>query len=98
MPLTTVQKNVLDELQTLAIISISLKSRLRNVVEMYGNEGISQLTDADVQELDSFKHITVSELQGAKNGLDAIATVIGEYVVGTPATKLLKIVPNIPIT
>ena len=98
MPLTTVQKNVLDELQTLAIISISLKSRLRNVVEMYGNEGISQLTDADVQELDSFKHITVSELQGAKNGLDAIATVIGEYVAGTPATKLLKIVPNIPIT
>ena len=98
MALTTVQKNVLDELQQLAVISIALKSRLRNVVEMYGNESINQLFDADVQELDSFKHVTVAELQGAKNALDTIATAIGEYTAGTPATKLLKVVPNIPIT
>ena len=96
MALTNVQKNVLDEFQALAMQAIVLKTRLRNAVEMYGNENINALTDADVQDLPSLAGVTIAELQGAKNGLDAIATAIGEYVAGTPATKLIKICPNIP--
>ena len=98
MALTNVQKNVLDEFQILAKQAISLKTRLRNAVEMYGNEGINNLLDADIQSLPSFAGVTVAELQGAKGALDTIATAIGEYTAGTPATKLIKICDNIPIT
>jgi hypothetical protein len=98
MPLTNVQKNVLDEFQILAKITIALKTRLRNAVEMYGNENIAQLTDADIQSIASFAGVTVTEIQGAKGALDTVATAIGEYTAGTPATKLIKICDNVPIT
>lgn len=98
MALNNVQKNVLDEFQILAKMAIMQKTRLRNAVEMYGNENISQLTDADIQSIPSFAGVTVAELQGAKGALDTIATAIGEYTAGTPATKLIKICDNIPIT
>ena len=98
MALTNVQKNVLDEMQTLAKQVIALKSRARNVVEMYGNEGLASVNDADIQALSSFAGVTATELQAAKGGLDAVATAIGEYVAGTPATKLIKICDNVPIT
>jgi len=62
---TNVQKNVLDELQSIAQMLIAIKSRGRTVVEMYGNEVIAQLTDADIQELASFAGVTVAELTGA---------------------------------
>lgn len=98
MALTNVQKNVLDEMQSLAMMTLALKTRARNVVEMYGNEGLSNVSDADIQALASFAGVTASELQLAKGGLDAVATAIGEYVAGTPATRLIKICQNIPIS
>lgn len=96
MALTNVQKNVLDEMQTLAKMTIALKSRARNVVEMYGNEGLATATNEDIQALASFAGVTAAELQAAKGGLDTVATAIGEFVVGTPATKLIKICDNVP--
>ena len=98
MALTNVQKNVLDEMQTLAKMVIALKSRARNAVEMYGNEGLANVADADIQALASFAGVTAQELQGAKGALDTVATAIGEFVAGTPATKLIKICDNVPLT
>lgn len=98
MALTIVQQNVLMEMQTLAKQVIALKSRARNVVEMYVNESVTSLTDVDIQALGSFAGVTASELQLAKAALDTVATAIGEYVAGTPATRLLKICDNVPIT
>jgi hypothetical protein len=97
MAITKVQMNVLAEMQDLAKLMIALKSRARNVVEMYVNENISTLTDADIQSIPPFAGVSVSELQGAKGALDTVATAIGEYTAGTPATKLIKIVDVIPI-
>ena len=98
MALTNVQKNVLDEMQNLAKEIIAIKTRARNVVEMYSNEGLGSLTDADIQSLTSFEGVTAVELQQAKTSLDTVSTAIGEYVVGTPATRLLRICDNIPIS
>jgi hypothetical protein len=96
MALTNIQKNVLDELQALAMIELDWKSRARNFVEMYGNEGIGSLTDSDIQSIPSMAQCTASEVQGAKNAVSDLSTAIGEYVAGTAATKLIKVVPNIP--
>jgi len=95
---TNVQLNVMDELQKLAKLAIAFKSRARNAVEMYGNENINQLTDEEIQAIASFAGVTSAELQGAKGALDTIATAIGEFTAGTPATKLIKICDNIPIS
>jgi hypothetical protein len=54
------------------------------------------VADVDIQAITGFAHVTASELQAAKGALDTLATTIGEYTAGTPATKLIKIVPNIP--
>ena len=96
--LTNVQKNVLDEMQSLAKQIIAIKTRARNAVEMYSNEGLTNLLDADIQTLSSFAGLTAQELQQAKGALDTVSTAIGEYVAGTPATRLIRICDNIPIS
>ena len=94
--LTNVQKNVLSEMQTIAKEQLTLKNRLETVVAMWGAESMAAVTDADLAELSEFAHVTAYELAAAKNGMDAISTAIGAYVVGTPATKLLRIVNSVP--
>lgn len=96
MALTNVQKNVLDEMQSLAKQIVAIKTRARNVVEMYGNEGLANVSDADIQALAAFAGVTAQELQAAKAALDTVSTAIGEYIAGTPATRLIRICDNIP--
>jgi predicted AAA+ superfamily ATPase len=96
MSTTVVQKNVLVEMQQIAQQQLSLKNRLAAVVAMWQAESMTAITDDDLAELPEFEHVTSGELVAAKNGMDAIVTSIGEYAVGTPATKLLRIVSSVP--
>jgi hypothetical protein len=93
---TNVQKNVLSEMQAIAREQLSLKNRLEAVVAMWTAENMNQVTDADLQALSEFEHVSATELAAAKNGMDAISTAIGAYAAGTPATKLLRIVNVVP--
>ena len=91
MATTPVQKNIIRELVFLSKVAIAYKTRVRNVVEQYANEGVAQLLDADIQALPGLEGVTSNELQAAKGAHDAMATAAGEYVAGTPLTKFAKV-------
>ena len=91
-----VQKNVASEIQALALDILKIKNRLAVAVAMYVAESMATLSDADYAELSELAHVTVTEMTAAKNALDAINTAIGEYAVGTNATKLMRVVNEVP--
>jgi hypothetical protein len=91
-----VQQNILTEMQTIGRQMLALKNRLTVIVAMYQAENMSTLTDADIQVLPDFAHVTAQELTAAKNALEAINIAVGEYAAGTNATKLMRIVDQVP--
>lgn len=91
-----VQKNIASTMQSLSMDILAIKDKLAVLVQMYGTENMATLVDADYAALPEFAHVTVSEMTGAKNALDAINTAIGDYSAGTNATKLVKIVNLVP--
>lgn len=96
MSANNVQKNILSKMQSVSVEQLQLKTAEEELVAMWTAENMNQLTDADLAELAEFAHVTAAELQAAKGAMDTISTAIGAYVVGTPATKLLKIVNVVP--
>lgn len=96
MAITNIQVNILDAMQRVALQQLELQNEMTSLVAMWTAESINALTDADIQTLPSFAHVSAAELQAAKNAMDTINTAIGGYVAGTPAIKLLRIVNNIP--
>lgn len=96
MALTVVQKNLADAMQQTAQTLLTEQSKMKAITAMWVTEGMNALTDAELQELASFAHVTVTELTAAKNAMDAIITAVGEYTAGTNATKLVRIVGNVP--
>jgi hypothetical protein len=96
MSTNNVQKNILFEMQQIASQVLIINNRLRALVAMWAAENMTTLEDADLDEFPEFAHVTAQELNAAKNGMDAISTAVGDYVAGTPATKLLRIVLTVP--
>ena len=91
-----VQKNILSKMQQAATQQLALQNTMTELVAMWTAESINSLTDADIQSLAEFGHVTAAELAAAKNAMDTIVTAIGTYSAGTPATKLLRIVNSVP--
>ena len=92
-----VQTNVLDALQQKAILLLNIRASLVYISAMWINEGLVNLTDADIQELATFKGVTATEALAAKGAIDAIVTAMGDPATGgTSAYRLLKIANNIP--
>jgi len=94
MAITPAQKNIVIELARLAKIIIAYKSRAQTVVQMYANENVAGLADADIEAVPGLEGVTAAELQSAKAAHDTIVTAIGEFVPLTPATKLLKVIDS----
>lgn len=83
-------------MQAIAIDILKIKNRLAVAVAMYASEGMASLTDVDYVELSELSHVTVAEMTAAKNALAEINTALGEYVAGTAATRLMRIVNTVP--
>ena len=96
MALTTIQTNLADAMQQTATALLTEQSKMKAITAMWVTEGMTGITDEDLQALASFAHVTAAELAAAKTAMDAIVTSIGDYAVGTNATKLVKIVGNVP--
>jgi hypothetical protein len=96
MAVTIAQSNVLSEMQTEASELISIKARMNSLVLMYASESIAALTDADIQSLAEFAHVTAVELQAAGVALAAINTALGDFSQNSNVAKLLKIVKAVP--
>lgn len=95
MSMTQVQLNVVTELQKIAAELISIRGRLTMITEMWGNEGVANLVDADFQENGVTAHVTQVELAAAAAALVAINTTLGTGAASN-ASKLLKIVNVVP--
>lgn len=96
MALTTVQQNLADAMQETAMDLLVLQSKMKAITAMWVTEGMNSVLDADLQSLASFAHVTVSEMASAKSAMDAVVTTIGDYTAGANATKLVRIVGNVP--
>ena len=96
MAINKIQTNIIDRMSDLALQQLRLMEDYTNIVQMYAAEGIAQLTVEDMQTLPELTHVTPTELTGAKNAMDSLVTALGGYAVGTAATRLSKIVKNLP--
>ena len=96
MAINKIQTNIIDRMSDLALQQLQLMGDYTNIVQMYQAEGIASLTDDDIKTLPELAHVTVQELTLAKNAMDALVTALGGYVVNSNATKLSKIVKNLP--
>ena len=92
-----VQTNVLDALQQKAILLLNIRASLVYISAMWINEGLVNLTDADIQTLSTFAGVTATEALAAKGAIDAIVTAMGDpATAGSNAYRLLKLANNIP--
>ncbi len=96
MALNAVQQNLASAMQEVSEQLLAIKNRLAIIGLMYVTESMSSLSDADLQALVPFAHVTVAELTAAKNALGEINTAMGEYIAGSATTRLMKIVGRVP--
>jgi len=96
MAINKIQTNIIDRMSDLALQQLRLMEDYTNIVQMYTTEGIAQLTDADMLTLPELAHVTIAELTAAKNGMDSLVTTMGGYAAGSVATRMAKIVKNLP--
>jgi hypothetical protein len=96
MALTKIQTNIIDRMSDVALLQLRLMEDYVNIVQMYQTEGVANVTVEDIATLPELAHVTPQELTLAKGAMDALVTAMGGYVVNSPATKLSKIVKNLP--
>lgn len=95
MAMTNIQQNAVSTIQDVCGRLVSIRSQLTWLAEVYGNEGLANLTADDFAAIPSFAHITPAEFQAA---MAALATINTALNAGTPAawTKLLKLPEAMP--
>ena len=92
-----VQQNILTAMQSMAIQLIELRYQLALVSQMWTNELMVNLLDADIQSLPEFSGVTAAEALGCKQAFDALVTTFGDPgTSGTNAYKMLKIANKVP--
>ena len=96
MALTKLQTNIIDRMSDIALTQLRLMEDYTHIVQMYGAENVGDVTQEDISTLAELAHITPAELTAAKNAMDSLVTALGGYVTGSVATKLSKIVKNLP--
>lgn len=95
MAMNNAQKNAISEMQALASLLVTARSKATLLSEIYTNEGLGSLTNEDFAVIPQFAHITATEFQAASVAIAAIVTALNA---GTPAAwaKMLKIVEGLP--
>ena len=96
MALTKIQTNIIDRMADVALKQLQLMDDYNSIVQMYQAESVANILDADMLTLPELAHVSVAELTAAKGAMDTLVTALGGYAGGTPATKLSKIVKNLP--
>jgi len=91
------QQNILTAMQSNAIALLELRNKLALLVQMWSNESMTSLSDADIQALVNFSGVTQVEALAAKQAFDAVLASLGDPgTVGTNAFKLLKLANRVP--
>jgi hypothetical protein len=91
------QQNTISTIQDIALQLLVIRSTMTNLVQLYTNLGLANLTDADFAAIPSFASLTAANFQAAGAALVAIVGTIGDYTSPTSnASKLIKIVNTVP--
>ena len=61
MAINKIQTNIIDRMADLALQQLRLMENYVNIVQMYGAEGVANLTDADITTLPELSHVTIAE-------------------------------------
>lgn len=95
MAMTNAQKNAVSEMQAMASLLVTARTKATLLSEIYVNETLASLTNEDFAEVPSFAHITAAEFSAAAI---AISTIVAALNAGTPAAwaKMLKITETMP--
>ena len=95
MAMTNAQKNGVSEMQAMASLLVSARTKATLLAEIYTNEALASLTNEDFAAIPSFAHITAAEFQAAALAINTIVTALNA---GTPAAwaKMLKITEAMP--
>ena len=94
---TSVQQNVLTSMQTTAIQLLDLEKTMAFISQMWTNESMQNLADADIQSLPGFTGVTQVIAMACQVAFAATVTALGDA--GTPGTnsyKLLKMANKVP--
>jgi hypothetical protein len=94
MALTTAQKNMIDFERTLSKDLAHYKNGVRMFLEMYANEGLGNILEADLQALPGWNNVTLAEFQAARNAHNEANTALGEFTAGTIMTRIVKVLDN----
>lgn len=90
MALTTQESNFISRLQSLSAEILDVRHRIQEEVALYNAEGFGvAITDADLQEVTAFQHITQSKMWNTITALTAVTTALGDDVSGQ-AVNLIK--------
>lgn len=89
MAMTNAQKNAVSEMQAMASLLVTARTKATLLSEIYTNESLGSLTNEDFAEIPAFAHITAAEFQAAAVAINSIVTALNA---GTPAawTKMLS--------
>lgn len=95
MAMNNAQKNAISEMQAMASLLVTARSKATLLSEIYTNEGLGSLTNEDFAAIPAFAHITATEFQAAAQAINAVVTTLNA---GTPANwaKILKITETMP--
>ena len=91
MALTQQESNFISRLQQLAEETLALRHKIQEEIALYNAEVFgTTITDSDLQEVPSFKHITQAEMVNTITALSAIITALGDDSSGQ-AINLIKL-------
>lgn len=90
MALTAQESNFITRLQALSTEVLDIRHRIEEEYALYNAEGFGvAITDADLQEVAAFQHITQSKMWNTITALTAVTTALGDDVSGQ-AVNLIK--------
>jgi hypothetical protein len=94
---TSVQQNVLSSMQATAMQLLDLEKTMAFISQMWTNESMQNLADADIQSLPDFAGVTQVMAMACQVAFAATVTAMGDA--GTPGTnsyKMLKMANKVP--
>ncbi len=90
MSLTAQESNFIGRLQQKAAALLDLRDDLQREIALYNAEGFGQsITDADLQTVGDYGHITQAKMLGCITAFSDVLTALGDDVSGQ-AVNLVK--------
>ena len=96
MSMTQTQRNIAVELRKRCKASLVANRGIPDLLAMWTQESMGDLTDGDWSELPEFAGVTAAEATAARGALSTMNTTLGQYGAGTPSLYMLRLCDQVP--